>query len=166
MAELETYSLGHAMGIHGLTATERPLAERYVRALVATAYEGASRSELEAVWETVRDEPWAFAPPPVSDPYWQFSRRIATYNPLDFWRRLATPALLLYGEDDERVPARRSAARIAETYKGPRLDVIFFPLADHNYRLRQDAEGKFAWPRTAPGFPDRMIEWVLEVAKP
>jgi dienelactone hydrolase len=79
------------------------------------------------------------------------------------------PALLLYGEEDEREPVRRSAALIAAAYlgaHGPRLDVILFPHADHNYRLRDKTAGTFAWPKTAPGYPERMIDWVLQTVKP
>jgi uncharacterized protein len=168
MADLERYSIENSMNIRGLPAAEQPPARQYAEALVAVAYEGAPRSELVALWERVKDRPWAFAPPPASDPYWSFSRGIASYNPLDLWRQVSVPALLVYGEDDARVPARRSAVRIAEAYlgaKGPGLEVIFLPLADHNYRLPQNAAGKFAWPRTAPGFPDRMIDWVSLVSK-
>jgi dienelactone hydrolase len=169
MAEMEIYSLENDLNVRSLPATEKPLAKRYVRALVATAYKGAPRSQLDRVWEDVRGHSWALKPPPASDFYWSFSRRTAGYDPLDFWRRVTAPALLLYGEEDEREPPRRSAARIADAYlgaHGPRLDVIFFPLADHNYRLRQNATGSFAWPKTAPGYPERLIEWVLQAAKP
>lgn len=169
MAEMETYSIGNAMNIRALPAGEEPLAEYYLSVLVATAYEGGSRSDLDAAWERVRDRPWAVAPPPASDYYWSFSRAIASYDPLSFWRRVTVPVLLLYGEEDDRVPARRSAARIAEAYLGaigPRLDVIFFPIADHNFYLPRDAAEKFAWPKSAPGFPDRMIEWVQQITKP
>ena len=68
-----------------------------------------------------------------------------------------------------RVPARRSAQRIADAYigaKGPRLDVMFFPLADHNYRWRSETGGRFAWPRTVPDYPVRLIDWVVEASKP
>ena len=169
MAEMEIFSIENDLNVRGLPATEKRLAKRYVRALVATAYEGAPRSELERVWKEVRGHSWAEEPPPASDPWWYFSRRIARYDPLHFWRRVTVPALLLYGEEDEREPPRRSAARIAEAYLGAgglRLDVIFFPLADHNYRLRQNASGTFAWPKSAPGYPERVIEWVLQAVKP
>jgi uncharacterized protein len=169
MAEMEIFSLENDLNVRGLPAAEKPLAERYVRALVATAYGGAPRSELDRAWEDVRGRPWASEPPPPSDFWWSFSRRIARYDPLYFWQRVTVPALLLYGEEDEREPPRRSAARIAEAYlgaQGPRLDVIFFPLADHNYRLKPGATGKFAWPKTAPGYPERVIEWVLRTATP
>ncbi len=70
MAEMETYSIGNAMNIRALPAGEEPLAEYYLSVLVATAYEGGSRSDLDAAWERVRDRPWAVAPPPASDYYW------------------------------------------------------------------------------------------------
>jgi len=169
MAELERYSLGSSLSLGALPPAERTLAEGFVRAIVATAYEGAPRAEFDRVWQGVRDRPWAFEPPPASDSYWSFSRRIADYDPLDAWRRVTVPALVLFGEEDERVPPRLSAARIAEAFlgaHGPRLDVVFFPLADHSYRLRPAEKGRFAWPKSAPGFPDRLIEWVLAVSKP
>lgn len=168
MAELERFSLGNSLRIHLLPGPEKELAERFVHAMVATAYEGAPRSELDRVWEAARDRPWAFQPPPPSDPYWSFSRRIASYDSSVYWRRVKAPALLLFGERDERVPARPSAARIAEAYLGgggTRLEVLIFPHADHGYRLPQHGE-HFAWPQTAPGYPAQMIEWILRVAGP
>jgi dipeptidyl aminopeptidase/acylaminoacyl peptidase len=77
--------------------------------------------------------------------------------------------LLIYGEADERVPPRASAARIAEAYlgsRGSRLEVMFFPDGDHTFRLPPSTRGRFEWPRTVPGYPDRVIDWVLQVARP
>lgn len=169
MGESEFYSIGNSVGVRGMAEAEKQLAERFVRALVATAYDGAPRAALDAAWQEVRDRTWAFEPPPESDFYWSFSRRTATYGPLEFWRRVTVPALLTYGEADERVPPRRSAAAIADAYlgsQGSRLDVVFFPLADHGYRLPRSTTDTFEWPRTAPGYPARVIEWVLRVSTP
>ena len=94
---------------------------------------------------------------------------IAGYDPLEYWRRVTVPVLLLYGEDDERVPPRVSARRIADAYlaaKGPRLDVMFFPLADHDYRWSPATGSDFAWPRTVPEYPQRLIDWIVEASKP
>ena len=167
MAEMEIYSLENSVGLAGLRGEEQQLAKRFVRAVVATAYEGAPRSELEKVWEEVRGRAWVFDLPPASHHYWAFSRRIAGYDPLAYWRRVAVPALVVYGEGDERVPPRPSAARIADAYlgaKGTGLAVIYYPSADHTFRLRPGGGGRFEWPRSAPGYPERMIEWVLLVS--
>ena len=169
MADTEIYSVSNNLRVHDMAEAERQLAERYVRAIVATAFEGAPRAKLEAVWQQVRNRPWAFSPPPESDFYWSFSRRIASYDPLTYWRQVTVPALLVYGEADERVPPRASAARIAEGYlssRGPRLQVMFFPGGDHTFRLPPRAGARFEWPTTVPGYPDRVIEWVLQVARP
>jgi pimeloyl-ACP methyl ester carboxylesterase len=170
MAETEVFSVGNSIGVDDLAPEERQLAERFVRALVATAYEGAPREEMLAAWEAVRDRPWAFEPPAESSHYWSFSRRIASYDALAHWRRVAVPALLVYGEEDERVPPRPSAQRIAEAYLGSvgsRLEVVLFPGADHTFRLQPANQGSFEWPRTVSGYPSRVIDWILEqVARP
>jgi pimeloyl-ACP methyl ester carboxylesterase len=164
MADMEIFSLSHDLKIDGLPSQQKALASKYIRAVVATAYEGAPRSQLERIWQEVRGYPWAFPPPPESDSYWSFSRQNANFDPLAFWRRVTVPTLLLYGDHDEREPPRLSAARIAQAYlegHGPSLQVIVFPHADHSYRLVRDNKGKFSWPQSAPGYPDRAIAWVL-----
>lgn len=167
MAETEIYSLGNSVGVKGMAESERQLAERYIRAVVAAAYDGAPKAEVEKAWQGVRDKPWVFPPP--SDFYWSFSRRIASYDPVAYWRRVSVPALLVYGEGDERVPPRASAARIAEAYlasRGSLLEVVIFPDANHTFRLPPSAPEKFQWPRTALGYPDRVIEWIMQVSHP
>lgn len=168
MAETEVYSLINAVGVSRLPAAEQPMAKRFIDAIVATAYDGDPRAQLENVWQSVREKPWAFQPPSASDPYWSFSRRIASYRPLDYWRRIAVPVLLVYGEDDERVPARKSAAQIAEAYlggQGTQLEVRLFPAADHTFRLQPRTPGKFEWPRSAPGYPGGMVRWVVKITE-
>jgi dienelactone hydrolase len=168
MAEAERYSLANSVGMSRLPENERALAERYVNAVVATAYEGAPRAELDSVAAAVRGKPWAFPLPPETSHYWTFSRRIASYRPLDHWSRVAVPVMLVYGELDQRVPARESATRIAEAYsrsRGAQPEVRIYPGADHTFRLRPAGTGKFEWPRSAPGYPDAVIEWVQDVTR-
>lgn len=169
MVDAEIFSLTHAVNVPALPRDQQALATKYIRAVVATAYQGAPRSRLERVWREVRSYSWAFPLPAASDSYWSFSRRIAKYDPLAFWRRVTVPALLLYGDHDERVPPRLSAARIAQTYleaNGRSLEVIVFPNANHSYRLLQETTGTFVWPRSAAGYPERAIDWVLEQEMP
>ena len=104
MAEMEFYSVSNYLGVSRMTEPDRGLAERYVRALVATAYQGAPRTEAEAIWQEVRDRPWAFPVPEASDPYWRFSRRIASYDALVWWRGVTVPVLLVYGEPMSESP--------------------------------------------------------------
>jgi alpha-beta hydrolase superfamily lysophospholipase len=165
MDEMEIFSLENALGVGAMSSSDAAAARELVAAIVATAYHGRPRERLIEVWQKVREKPWAFEPPPETDSYWSFSKRTAAYDALALWRQVSAPTLLVFGEADERVPARTSAARIAEAYlggKGTSMKAVFFAGADHTFRLRSAPEGAFAWPRTAPGYPDVLIEWALE----
>jgi uncharacterized protein len=168
MADAEIYSLSNSVGMRDLSEADRKLAQGYVRAVVATAYDGAPRANLDRAAEAVRGKPWAFPLPPESSHYWTFSRRIASYRPYEHWRRVTAPVLLVYGEGDQRVPPRESAAEISKAYLsagGTRLEVRFFAGADHTFRLRPSGTGKFEWPRSAEGYPDAVIGWVRDVTR-
>lgn len=167
MDELELYSLGNVVGVDRLPVGEASEARELLQAVVATAYHGAPRARLEQVWQKVRSRAWAFPLPPAEDPYWTLARRFATYDPLSAWRRLGVPALVLFGERDERVPARESARRISAAYLGgggTGLTVEIFPAADHGYRLAPSQEGD--WPATVDGYPDQMLAWVSHIVAP
>jgi len=162
--EMEAYSIENEIGVPRMTDAEAHDARAFVAALVATAYGGAPRDSLLSVYASIRSRSWAFEPPPASDPYWNFSRQLAAYDPLAFWQRVSAPTLLVYGEADERVPPRRSAARIAAAYldgSGASIEVLVLPHADHSFRIPPAAGTSFAWPVTAPGYPAQLVDWAL-----
>jgi pimeloyl-ACP methyl ester carboxylesterase len=156
MAAAEIYSLDNAMKVATLPPEDRRLAERFVRALVASAYDGAPRTELEAVRREAQGKPWLIAVPDDSSPYWSFSRKIASYDPARYWRQVRVPALLVYGERDERVPMTASVSRILGS-SARKPEYFIFQDADHGLRVTP-ADAK--WPQNAPGYPDRLIGWV------
>ncbi|MBI3408686.1 MAG: alpha/beta fold hydrolase [Planctomycetes bacterium] len=161
--ECEIFSVENSLGVGTLSAADAELAREYVRALVSTAYRGTPRGDLETAWKKVKGKSWVFPPPAEKASYWALSRRIADFDPLVHWRQVAAPTLLVYGESDERVPVRRSAARIAGAYltsTGAQLDVKFFEGADHTFRLSSKKDGSFDWPKSVPGYPDAMLDWV------
>jgi dipeptidyl aminopeptidase/acylaminoacyl peptidase len=163
MAEAEIYSVGNSMGVPGMSPGDRALAERFVRALVATAYHGAPREELEAARRAAQGKPWMIAVPPDSSPYWSFSARIAGYDPLRYWREVRVPVLLAYGARDERVPVQPSISRITTVLRTETMYALkVFADADHGFRVRPKA-GRSAWPETAVGYPSSLIDWVLRL---
>jgi dipeptidyl aminopeptidase/acylaminoacyl peptidase len=165
-AECEEYSVGNAIGLPEMSGAEATVAHAFVRALVAHAYGGAPRETATVAWQAVRERPWAFEPPPEDDPYWTFSRRIASFDPPAHWRHVRSPVLLVYGEIDERVPGRKSAGAItAALIAGGDSDIAvrFFPGADHTFRVTSESESGFAWPHSAPGYPQAVIDWVLAI---
>lgn len=104
MDEVEIYSVENSIGIAALGPADSSQASAYVRELVAVAYHGKERARLDSLAVTLRDRPWFFPPPPQENSYWSFSRRIAGYDPIAYWKQVNVPVLLLYGEADQRVP--------------------------------------------------------------
>jgi hypothetical protein len=163
MADVEIYSVGNFIGISTLPPGEAALARAYVEAMVDVAYRGGPRAELDAAAARARGYEWFFEPPAPDDSYWAFSRRIADFDPLHWWRQVDRPALLLYGSEDERVPvepSRQAIVAATESVGKARVDVRIFEGGDHTYRLRRSGD---AWPRTVEGYPEAIVEWLRDL---
>ena len=168
MRDIEIYSIENSLPPQAMNVRDAAAASEYVRAIVAVAYDGEPRERLDAAWNAVRELPGIFKPPPPNDSYWIFSRKIASYDALAYWRGVSAPTLLVYGDADRRVPARLSAKRIADAYlgdSGKSIEVILFEGADHTFRL-SPAQGRFSWPLTAPGYPERLLAWARDIVSP
>ena len=59
-----------------------------------------------------------------------FWSAVGDFDPLPYWRRIEVPALVLYGEDDTNVPARRSAELLRSLDK-PNIEVRVYPGSGH-----------------------------------
>jgi dienelactone hydrolase len=167
--DCEAFSLENFLRVGSMSQADALLARQYVQAIVATAYRGAPRQGIDAAWKQISGKPWADKPPPETAHFWKLAPKFAKYDPLASWSQLSAAALLVYGENDERVPARRSAARIAQAYlagQGHRLNVMVFEGADHTFHLPAERPDRFSWPRSAPGYPDAVIRWVNSVVRP
>jgi dipeptidyl aminopeptidase/acylaminoacyl peptidase len=167
MAETEMYSLANSMRVKTLPPDDARLAHAYLEAVVGAAYGTLPRAKVEEVWDQVRGKPWAFPLPEASHHYWAFSKRIASYRPTDHWRRVSAPALLLYGDLDERVPPRSSAEAITAAYgkgPGPKIDVVNFAGAGPYVQV-PPASSAFAWPKTVAGYPDAIFAWTAKSLK-
>ena len=165
MRETEIFSVENSLGIKSMSPIEAQEAHEFVNAVMDTAFDGQSYEHAVEAWKKIQEKPWAFDLPPQNHSYWTFSRKIATYDAISHWRQVSAPTLLLFGEADERVPPRVSAARIAEAYlngKGTSFEVMFFPGADHTFRVSSNKDRTFSWPITASGYPDALIRWAGE----
>lgn len=86
----------------------------------------------------------------------------AGHRTLEWWSRVRVPVLLVYGADDQRVQAARSAERIAAALHGAGnsdVTVQIHPGADHTFRL---APGPGGWPVTAPGYVPGLLDWLAK----
>ncbi|CAN5163157.1 alpha/beta hydrolase [soil metagenome] len=160
MADVEIYSVGNSLGISSLPPEEAALARAYVEALVDAAYRGAPRDALDAAAERARGHDWFFDPPGPDDSYWWFSRRIADFDPLVWWRQVEVPVLLVYGSEDERVPVEASRAAITAAIESAgrgSVDVRIFEGGDHTFRVWRLGD---VWPRTVEGYPEAILDWL------
>jgi len=158
---VEQFSILNAIYPQAASAQDSADARAYVAELVAVAYKARPRAGLDSLANALHERPWFFAPPAPEDSYWRFSREFGAYDPLAWWAKVRVPVLLIYGADDQRVPAGESAARIAATLhrSAPDLDVTvrIFPGADHTFRL---APGPGGWPMTAPDYVPSLLRWL------
>jgi pimeloyl-ACP methyl ester carboxylesterase len=134
----------------------------YIDRLVSAAATGEGVAEFIAGAQRFSDRPWfeVVAPPPETAGYWRSARASFNYDPADQWRQVRQPALLIYGERDERTPVEQSVAGIraaaaAGGHPAPRIEIL--PGAGHAFDLQTD-HGALAKGR--PGYPDLIVEYV------
>jgi uncharacterized protein len=159
----EIFSVLNSVYDNATSSADSANARAYVNELVAVAYHGRPRNQLDSFVSQFQGRPWFFAPPAPDASYWSFSRVFAQYRPLSWWRQVRVPVLLIYGAEDKRVPAAESAARIAGEIlrNNPDADVTvrILPKADHTFRLPPGPSG---WPNTAPDYLTTLLNWVSE----
>lgn len=158
---IEMFSVLNSVYPLATTGADSAMAESYVRELVAVAYHGGSRQPLDSLAAAVRDKPWFFAPPPPDHAYWSLSRLFGAYDPLAWWAQVNAPVLLIFGADDERVPAAESAARIAgailRNTEDADVTLRILADADHTFRLPPGPSG---WPVTVPDYVPSLLRWL------
>ena len=136
---------------------------------------GQRAKPLEDELHRLEDSPWRRAssiprqlprPPALEGWYW----RGRTYDPLPAWRALRVPALVVFGEADELLPAAVSARNLERALEeGRNADraIQTFPAANHVLRtLPLVAGGAWDWPRAAPGYLELVTDWMRAHARP
>jgi dipeptidyl aminopeptidase/acylaminoacyl peptidase len=156
----ELFSILNFVHPTATSAADSASASAYTNEVIAVAYHGRPRARMDSLATPLRDRPWYFAPPPAGDAYWSFSPVFAKYQALEWWARVRVPVLLIYGAEDQRVPAAESAARIAATLRdagNADVTVRILPGADHTFRL---PPGPGGWPVTAPDYLPSLLDWL------
>ncbi|MCE9522739.1 MAG: alpha/beta fold hydrolase, partial [Alphaproteobacteria bacterium] len=160
-AETEIYSVENSIGLPELTDVERADAQRFVREIVEVAYHGRDRADLDAMAKEFGDRAWYFKPPPPDDSYWSISRKIAAFRPLDQWRQVRVPVLLVFGSHDERVPPVRSADAIVAALKSAsntKVTLKMFPNAAHTLKIVPQIPPN-GWSKSVPDYAGTLVNW-------
>ena len=159
---VEIFSLLNFVLPGATSAQDSSSAAEYVREVVSVAYHGRPRARLDSLAERLKGRPWFFPTPAPDHQYWRFSRVFAAYDPIDWWKRVRVPVLLVYGAEDQRVPAAASATRIESALRASgntHVTAQIHPGADHTFRLRPGPSG---WPVTAPGSVSSLLAWLAQ----
>ena len=164
--DMEIYSVENSTETSKLPPDGRDFAEAYIRELVAVAYRGKSRARLDAMAARFKSRSWYFDPPPPGNHYWTFSRQLETFHPVEAWRSVRAPVLLIYGAHDERVPPNASAKFIeSELARGGNSRVVLhvFPNDDHIFAVVSPAKVG-GWPKREPDYAGLLVNWLRSMS--
>jgi uncharacterized protein len=162
MDSVEIYSLLNFVLPSAATAEDSASATQYAREVVSVAYHGRPRARLDSLAERLKGRPWFFPIPAADHHYWSFSRAFGAYDPIQWWKRVRVPVLLVYGAEDQRVPAAASASRIESALRAAGNTQVTAQVhagADHTFRL---APGPSGWPVTAPDYVSSLLAWLAQ----
>ena len=119
---------------------------------------GGNQPALQAFLDEAWRKPWASQTTlprrvPSADEIHSWLRwRNLDLDPVSYWQQIKVPALVMFGELDDVVPAQTSAARITAALKlaGNRdITIKIFPKANHTIEQ-------------APDFLDTMLDWTVK----
>lgn len=164
--DLERYSVGNSMGIPSLTGSDKADAEGFLNEILDVAFNGKDRAALDAMSIKLADRPWYFELPSRTNSYWAFSHAIADYRPLDHWRRVRAPVLLVFGARDARVPAKESTDAIERALRSAgnrRVARHTYPDANHTFIIVDPPPPAGTWPKREPDYATVLTEWALSV---
>ncbi len=91
----------------------------------------------------------------------------SSFDPIPVWEKIDVPVLAVWGAEDEIVPAEQSKLVIENALLkagNKNYSMKIFEGADHSLRLA-DKNSRFAgaWPLTAAGSNEFLIEWVKKI---
>lgn len=124
---------------------------------------GERWDELVSSVARVRSEDWGeelLQADTPDDLHWW--RRNRAYDPAPDLRQLRIPVLLIYGEEDTVVPPRENAPHLMAMLEATSVALLIFPRANHAVEVPAgpDAEGRWRFPRKAPGMFDAIDAWL------
>jgi alpha-beta hydrolase superfamily lysophospholipase len=162
--EQELQRVRHTLEHAGTADSVVQAALEHTRLYFSVVKTGDGWDELVRSVARVRAEPWGeelLQADTRDDLYWW--RQNHAFDPVPDLGRLRIPVLLLYGEHDTVVPPSENAPRLAGSLDATLVTVLVFPRANHALEVPagSDAEGRWRFPRKAPGVFEAIHAWLL-----
>ncbi|HWL38999.1 MAG TPA: alpha/beta fold hydrolase [Gemmatimonadaceae bacterium] len=167
----EVHSLRTQVIAKGVSGADLAQADTLIDHFVNYARTGEGWDALVAAHERGRATAWyrLLTPPPRTNYFWSFYRRIADYNASEHWAKVTVPTLVVQAERDEYVPVAQSIPLIdAALRKAGNRDytIIVLPRASHSFSVSPAPGEPFAWPQYSPGYADLLVAWIALRAQP
>lgn len=157
-ADLDKFANTSRLHAHGFEQIDIDRAMAALRTVDEFVRHGGDRDALQAELDAHHGTSWAavtslprIAPTAADIGSWLRWRNL-DLDPVDYWRKVRVPVLLVYGERDEVVPVEASVARIGDGLReagNTRVLVKVYPGEDHSIS-------------GADGFPEFMASWMVE----
>lgn len=157
-AELDKFANASRLRARGFAEGDIDRAMAALRAVDEFVRHGGDRAALQAELDALHGTSWASFTSlpriaPTADDIGSWLRwRNLDLDPVEFWRTVRAPVLLVYGERDDVVPVEASVARIGEGLRAAgntRVVVKVYPGEDHSIS-------------GADAFPEFMASWMVE----
>lgn len=136
------------------------LAGRYVRGEADwRTYEQARQNGLQSSWKSVAE---GF--PATQDAWqWDFFRAVGDFDPLPYWRRVKSPVIVFYGENDHNAPAVRSAYRLGNAFLESRHRAATVRiLAEAGHGLWAPESAGSHRPELHPELEEALRQWISD----
>jgi dipeptidyl aminopeptidase/acylaminoacyl peptidase len=156
-AELDRFANASKLRASGFSPRDIDQATAALTRVDRFVRDGGNTADVQRFLDTMHRNRWAsFTSLPRRAPTAQDVRswlrwRNLDLDPADYWRRIRSPALLLYGNRDDVVPVETSATRIRDALRqagNPDVTVKIFPGEDHSISGSEE-------------FLDLMLRWVV-----
>lgn len=117
--------------------------------------------------ETVHSEPWfssaALPYPYPTDCPSDGVMELLFKDPLPVWKKITVPVLAVWGERDIVVPVKQSEKEIKQALLqagNKNTSFVIMPHINHAIVYENPTSGEWDFPREAPGYFERMVNWL------
>jgi alpha-beta hydrolase superfamily lysophospholipase len=99
--------------------------------------------------------------PPKDDWWYSFYKKIGNYNPVDYWKKVKQPVLLLKGDHDQVCPGYPSFQNVEEALKragNQNYRIVYFNNSDHAFHVYN--RSYVFWFKSVPNYCETIYDWL------
>jgi dipeptidyl aminopeptidase/acylaminoacyl peptidase len=163
MLESDLFEARNRLSKH-ITGDALELALSLIKLEADYAITGEGWEKIEEANDLYSGEKWYqdYVNPPSQDNWWYgFYNKTGNYNPVDFWKKVTQPVLILKGDHDQVCPGYPTFQNIEEALKkagNAEYKIVFFLNSDHEFHVI-DRSNEF-WFKGTPNYCETIYDWL------